>query len=118
MDLEIYKAQVQENVIDLMLDMLGDGEDCDFSREDIDTCEALLTDYLTTLAGMESPTDEAIMACVKQVVFALNQLNEETDYALIETMEREAIWEIIQNSAIECGLTDPSDDITEEWREW
>jgi len=37
---------------------------------------------------------------------------------LLETEERESIWEIIQNSAVECGLTNPEDDITEEWREW
>ena len=29
-----------------------------------------------------------------------------------------AICEIIQSSAIAYGLTDPEDDITEEWREW
>ena len=55
---------------------------------------------------------------VKEVVIALNKLNAKTDYSIIETMEREAIWEIIQTSAVECGLSNPSDDITEEWREW
>ena len=37
---------------------------------------------------------------------------------MIETEERENIWELIQTSAVECGLQDPTDDITEEWREW
>lgn len=37
---------------------------------------------------------------------------------LIETTEREVIWELIQSSAVECGLQDVKDDITEEWREW
>lgn len=36
----------------------------------------------------------------------------------IETGEREAIWQIIQSSAEECGLSDPPEDVTEEWREW
>ncbi len=35
-----------------------------------------------------------------------------------ETGEREAIWQIIQSSAEECGLSDPPEDVTEEWREW
>ena len=55
---------------------------------------------------------------VKKLVLALNKLNEKTDYCLLETEERESIWEIIQNSAVECGLVNPEDDITEEWREW
>lgn len=35
-----------------------------------------------------------------------------------ETGEREAIWQIIQSSAEECGLSDLPEDVTEEWREW
>ena len=58
------------------------------------------------------------MKHVKTLVLALNKLNEKTDYCLLETEERESICEIIQESAIACGLSDPSDDITEEWRDF
>ena len=58
------------------------------------------------------------MEQVKNLVLALNRLNEKTDYSLIETDARECIWEIIQSSAVECGLREASEDVTEEWREW
>lgn len=51
-------------------------------------------------------------------MLALNDLNEELDYALIETVEREAICELIQTAAVDCGLQDVPDDVTEDWREW
>lgn len=53
-----------------------------------------------------------------QGVLALNDLNEELDYALIETVEREAICELIQTAAVDCGLQDVPDDVTEDWRAW
>ena len=49
-------------------------------------------------------------------MLALNDLNEELDYALIETVEREAICELIQTAAVDCGLQDVPDDVTEDWR--
>ena len=118
MDIQYYKKQLQETVVDLMIEFMGDDEDYGFSKKDIDECEALILNYLMALNGMEEPSNQQIMECVKELVLALNDLNEKTDDTLIETEEREAIWEIIQNSAVECGLTDPEDDITEEWREW
>lgn len=47
----------------------------------------------------------------------LNKLIEITNYSLIETEMCEEIWEIIQNSALDCGLKNTNEDITEEWRE-
>ena len=118
MDIQSYKKQLQETVVDPMIEFMGDGEDCGFSKKDIEECEALILKYLVALDGMKEPSNQEIMEYVKELVLALNDLNEKTDYSMIETGEREAICEIIQNSAVECGLTDPGDDITEEWREW
>ena len=118
MNIQKYKQQLQENVIDLMTEMMGDVDDCGFTKEDIAKCEALILAYLSALESISVPTNEEIMEHVKALVLALNELSEETDYCMIETEEREAIWEIIQDSAVECGLTDPEDDITEEWRDW
>lgn len=116
MDIIAYKAQVDENVIALMEEFMSYGSD--FTEGDIKSAKQLMYDYLDALEALEDPTDETIMEEVKTLVLALNELNEETDYSIIETDEREAIWEIIQNSAIDCGLKDYSDDITEEWRDW
>jgi len=101
-----------------MTEFMNDCEDCGFTRKDIAKCEALILEYLVALESITEPANKEIMKHVKKLVLALNKLNEKTDYCLLETEERESIWEIIQNSAVECGLTNPEDDITEEWREW
>ncbi len=118
MNTQIYKSQLQETVVIPMTEFMKGWEDCDFTQKDISQCESLILEYLAALEGITEPSNKEIMKHVKKLVLALNKLNEKTDYSLIETEEREAIWEIIQNSAVECGLSDPEDDITEEWREW
>lgn len=118
MNLMEYKENVMETVIDPMRSFMEDWDDCDYTTDDVEACKDLLYTYLEALAEMEEPSDEAIMAQVKTLVLALNDLNEQTNYGLIETEAREAIWEVIQTSAVDCGLKAYDDDITEQWREW
>ena len=118
MDIQIYKNQLQETVIAPMIRFLTEYDDCGFTQKHVANCEVLILDYLTALEKIAKPTNEEIMTHVNTLVLALNELNQKADYCLLETEEREAIWEIIQTSAVACGLVDPEDDITEEWREW
>ncbi|MBQ4550246.1 MAG: hypothetical protein IJA49_04055 [Oscillospiraceae bacterium] len=119
MDIAKFKTMLSDSIIASMLEFMEDcGEDAGFTREDVEKCGEILTHYLESLAVLADPDDQQIMGCVEQAVLALNELSEETDYAMIETEERESIWELIQTSAVECGLQDPADDITEQWREW
>ena len=117
-----YREKIVANVVDEMLSFLHDcnedGVDAGYTEDDIDECKAILFDYIDALSTMEDPIDEDVMAEVEGTVLALNELNENTDCALIETVEREAICEIIQEAAEECGLEEKYDDVTEEWREW
>lgn len=122
MDLTAYKDRTRELVIIPMMEYLEEWEEeedeGEYTREDVEKCQALIEGYLETLAAMEHPTDDAILEQVKILVLALNDLNEETGYRLIETDAREAIWEVVQTSAEDCGLQDAPEDVTEEWREW
>lgn len=118
MNLNAYKDKVMEIVIEPMISFMEDWDDCDYTVEDVRSCKELLDTYLEALAAMTEPSDEAIMEQVETLVLALNDLNERTDYALIETEAREALWEVIQTSAVACGLREYGDDITEQWREW
>ena len=118
MNLNEYKEQTVQTVITPMRSFIEEWDDCDYTTEDIEACKSLIFAYLDEIFAMTEPTDEAIMEQVKILVLGLNALNEQVDYAMIETGEREAIWEIIQSSAIACGLKEYSDDITEQWREW
>ena len=119
MDIAKYKAKLSNNVIAPIIEYMEElGKNCEYSKKDVQKCEDILAEYLESLAALPFPTDNDIMKCVKKAVLALNKLNEKTDYALIETVERENIWELIQTSAVECGLQNPAEDITEEWRDW
>ena len=118
MDLKQHQLNLEENVIVPMLSFMEDWEDCDYTAEDVAQCKSLVTQYLKALDGMESPDDGAIMEQVEILVLALNELNEATGYTLIETEAREALWEVIQSSAVDAGLQEYGDDITEQWREW
>ncbi|MBQ7347233.1 MAG: hypothetical protein IJW55_04690 [Clostridia bacterium] len=118
MDIQKYKIMITETVVTPMLDFMDEEGDCEYTKKDVHKCEELLLQYLDLLGGITAPTDEEILKYVKKLVLALNKLNDKTEYSLIETDARESIWEIIQNSAIECGLQNASEDITEEWREW
>jgi len=118
LDLTAYEADIQETVVTPMLDFMAELDGEDYTEADVKACRDLLMNYLRALNALEAPDDEAILAQVEAVVLALNDLSERTDYAMIETGEREALCEIIQRAAEESGLRDVPDDVTEEWREW
>ena len=119
MEIRKYQGQIKETVVAPMIYFMEVGEgDCEYSKKDVEKCEEMLLDYLTELSKITNPNEKVIMNLVKDLVLALNDLNEECGYELIETEAREAIWEIIQTAAIDCGLVTDADDITEEWREW
>lgn len=121
MDMTKFSALLTETVIEPMLSYMEscteDDADCGYSEADVARCGKILMNYLNALSALNAPSDADIMTEVEQVVLALNRLSEENE-DLIETAEREAIWQIIQDSAVEAGLSDPADDVTEEWREW
>lgn len=118
MDLNHYLEKLTNEVTGPILEYMAEAEIEDYTAGDVARCAELLQGYLTALVEMSEPTDEKIMAQVEKVVLALNDLNEELDYALIETVEREAIWDLLQTAAVDCGLQDVPDDVTEQWREW
>lgn len=123
MNIEAYKKKAIDTVATPMLQYIEEfeaeeSEPAEYTKKDVEKSTALICSYLDSLAAMNPVTDNAIMKQIKDLVLALNDLNESTDYVLIETDAREAICELIQTSAIDCGLQDIVDDVTEEWRDW
>ena len=83
MNLNEYLDRVTEDVVNPILEYMAmcaedDGEFEDFSTENVDECAKLLTEYLTALAELGTPSDEEIMSLVENVVLGLNELNEQT----------------------------------------
>lgn len=118
MDIQQYREKTTQIVVEPMIAFIEEWGGDGYTREDVAACEGLIHRYLEALAALSPVNDEAIMEQVKILVLALNDLNEATDYGLIETEAREAIWEVIQTSAVDCGLQDVPDDVTDEWRDW
>ena len=93
--------------------------DSGYTQEEINQCEKLLDLFLTSLEKLpETSKNEYILDVVKKVVFGLNKLNEDCDYSLIETDQREDLCELIITASKKAGLESNEDDVTEEWREW
>jgi hypothetical protein len=116
--------ELKSQIIDGMLAyMQPDDDDDDFdpgyTEEGVNKCAQILMGYLATVfePSAHGSTKE-IMAAVKKAVLELNDLNEECEYGLIETDQREGICELIISAAAEAGLQSEESDITEEWREW
>lgn len=101
-----------------MLEYKNDDDACGYKVVHVKRCQKYIKKYLRHLSKLNLPSDQQILKAVQKLVMKLNKLNEATDYSLIETEVREEIWEIIQNSALDCGLKNANEDITEEWREW
>ena len=91
LDLSKYRKVLAENLIQPMTSYIEGWENGDYGAEHIQKCEELISDYLCALDAMSEPSDDAIMEQVKNLVLALNDLDDETDNSMIETSEREAI---------------------------
>ena len=117
-DLQKKMEDIEASMIAFAQDCKIEGDDCGYSLKHIRKCKKISQTYLKNLRKMAAPNDSVIMAEVEKAVLALNRLNEKTDYALIETDERESIADFIQTAAVAYGLQETDGDVTEEWREW
>lgn len=119
MNIDKYKKMIEEEIVESMIAYMKFAEEeCIYNEKDVEKCKQLLINYLNELSVMENPIDKEIKIKVKKLVISLNKLNEKLDYTLIETEQRKSICEFINETAIDRGLQDRSEDITEEWREW
>ncbi|MDD2815366.1 MAG: hypothetical protein PHP00_06455 [Thiotrichaceae bacterium] len=123
--------ELKQSLLDAMLDYMNYGGatdendpdydpefDAGYSAQDVATCGEIIDNFLKQLKN--TGTDKtAIMQAVKVAVLELNALNENCEHGLIETEQREQLYEIISAAAMDAGLEiGEEEDITGEWREW
>jgi hypothetical protein len=99
----------------LWRERMEEGDDL-FTEEALAASEKVLQQFVAGLKSLDTPTEQRILEKVKEVVLEFNGLNEDYEY-FIETMEREELYDFIDEKARAAGL-EPDGDITEEWREW
>ena len=87
-----------------------------YTQEHIDQCREILVAHAASIK--QAPDRAAAKLLVKATVTRLNELNEEVEGELIETLERESICEFIITAGALKGFNTREEDVTEDWREW
>lgn len=98
-----------------MIEFIELGE-VNYTITDVQKCLSLLDDFLDEISKTDSR--EIGILTVKKTVLAINHLNENCEYELVETEQREQIADIIVFAGHLKGYNHINEDITEEWREW
>ena len=118
----VWEALKEEKQDDVLVSMKEYMEFCQdgagYTEADITRCGEILDEYIDRLSQVDDPDAGAILLYVEKVVRDLNELNDECNYSLIETDQRELLCDFIEKVAQEAGLENDGTDITEEWREW
>lgn len=123
--------ELKQSLLDEMLDYMNYGGasdandpdydpefDAGYSAQEVARCGEILDNYLKQLNTVRADA-VAIRQAVQLAVLELNTLNERCEGGLIETGQREQLYEIISLAASDAGLTiEDGEDITDEWREW
>ncbi len=106
-------------------DFDDDGDDDDFiesacGRSEIEQCGLILEKYIDDLFALSGDelNDGAIMKTVERTVKCINKLNEKCDYELAESSISDEICDFVHRAALEAGLDDAPDNVTDEWREF
>jgi len=93
--------------------------DAGYTQKHVDRCSEIIDDFLASLEKIpEEQKNEYIMDAVKKTVLSLNELNEECDGGLIQTLERDHLGQMINLAARRADLESSVYDITFEWRDW
>lgn len=107
--------QLYDQILEGMLDFIDGDDDADYTSSDVEICGSLLSKFISSVP--EGISQDKAMVEVKTLVLALNELNEQCDFSLIETDQREGICELIFQTLASAGV-EFDEDVTEEWREW
>ena len=110
----IYKEKIISEIIEEMLSLAEDDENIGVAVDDVLECKEILFDYVDALAAMEDPDEDDVAFEVKATIMALNELNESTGYLVFRGAEREAICEIMSETAAEFGFGGEIGDIAED----
>jgi hypothetical protein len=86
-----------------------------------------LATFENAVNQLQQPSDEDVLACIQQVVLALNAIQEQFNGDAYATGERELLCDYIDQTLTEAGvdLDDvarrqhvPRTELTDEWRTW
>lgn len=117
MDLKAFKKRLEDEIVEPLICLRNEDEDCGFNTRQVMELRKLVLGYIKSLAKMKAPTEEGILKLMQKLTVALNKLNKKTDYCMLESEVGEELCFFIEDVAFECGLPETDEDITEPWRE-
>ena len=99
MDIKAYKKRVEEEIVIPLVNIRNDEDDCGFCTRQVMMLKKLVIKYM------------------KKLIFAINKLNRNTDYCMLESDIGDDLCYLIEDIAIDCGYPEIKEDITKPWRE-
>lgn len=125
--LTAIKRHLIEGMVNYMkIEGVAESYDSFYDQNHVDRCERYLDEFAGAIGKAEGDYHQ-IMALIEEVVIALNKLNEQCSYSLLETDQREYLCAFIEEAIIANGVDLDAlaasrnctrHEITDEWREW
>lgn len=114
-------AHARQAVLDDMADYLEElgAAEAGYGPEHVESVGKILEGFEATWKDLlASPSADPFQAALAQAIEALNALNDGCDFCLIETAQRELLAQYFNLASQALGLSVPSNDVTEELRDW
>jgi len=110
--------RIRESALIQMRNYLVISNTLDYSELEIKEVDNILLEYYNDIycAFIINTTD--YLPYVQEIVRKFNTLNMQTNYSIIETIERELLCDYIIKTTIRFGFLKDYSDITFAWREW
>lgn len=117
MDIKAYKKRIEEEIVTPLVNIRNYEDDCGFCTRQVMMLKKLVIKYMKKLNKKKSPPNEKILKQMKKLIFAINKLNRNTDYCMLESDIGDDLCYLIEDIAIDCGYPEIKEDITKPWRE-
>ena len=110
--------ETKKELLQGMLRYIEDDDDPPYTSSDVEECGAILDQFISEVMESEEKGNfDWVKSKVKELILVLNAFNEKHKRTIIETDQREGIYDLI-SKVMEGAGHHVSEDITEEWREW
>ncbi|MBR2296440.1 MAG: hypothetical protein IKA43_03430 [Clostridia bacterium] len=117
MDIKQYKKRIDNEIVDPLIEARNADDDCGFCSRHVMMLRKLVIKYMKTVNKIKNGNEEKILKHMKKLIFAINKINRNADYCMLESELGEELCYIIEDIAMDAGYPEIKEDITKPWRE-
>lgn len=119
MNFKQYKKQIDKEIVDPLVEIRNEEDDCGFCTRQVMILRKKLLKYTKKTLKIKNADKEKISKNMRKLIRSLNRLNTLTDYCMLEDEMGENVISVIESVAFEAGYPETNADITKVWRkEW